>query len=237
VFRDRFKSQLVGDEKYLRVLVAYIHLNPIAAKIVNSVDDECWTSFRAYVGLAPRPSWLTTSHFLEMFGGRKGLHAFVESYRTGREAYPEDFEPETGMFNFEFSEESPVERIELSSCGDHGAHDRFVQETLASIQNLTGADLSKLRLNKKGPGANPARRFAIWALARSGRLTHREIAEVLDVSLSRVGKTLWTLRNQGTREPVKDWMMAWHMSASDSQFDDVSLSTTHRKPGSRQGKR
>ena len=92
-------------------------------------------------------------------------------------------------------------------------------------------------LNKKGPGANPARRFAIWALAQSGRLTHREIAEVLDVSLSRVGKTLWTLRNQGTREPVRDWMMAWHVSASESQFDDVSLSTTHRKPGSRQAKR
>ncbi len=98
VFRGRFRSQPIKNEQHLRVLIAYIHLNPVVANLVKRVDDEAWTSYRAYMQKEPGPEWLTTSFFTRLFGGTKRLHAFVQSYRLWRLEYPEEFEPETGLF-------------------------------------------------------------------------------------------------------------------------------------------
>jgi len=87
VFRGRFNSQLVEDEEHLRILVAYIHLNPVEANLIRRVADEGWTSYRAYMQKEKPQGWLSTSFFLELFGGRKKLHAFVQSYRLGRKEY------------------------------------------------------------------------------------------------------------------------------------------------------
>jgi DNA-binding XRE family transcriptional regulator len=38
--------------------IGYIHNNPVRAGLVGRARDSEWTSHRAYVGLAPTPSWL-----------------------------------------------------------------------------------------------------------------------------------------------------------------------------------
>jgi REP element-mobilizing transposase RayT len=98
VFRGRFRSQLVRNPVHLRVLIAYIHLNPVSAHLTKRVDDECWTSYRAYMNKEHRPGWLTTSYFTKVLGGRKKLHEFVESYHHGRLEYPLELEQATGLF-------------------------------------------------------------------------------------------------------------------------------------------
>lgn len=205
VFRGRFRSQLVEREEHLRVLVAYIHLNPVTASLIRRVDDEGWTSYRAYMGKEPGPDWLTTSFFLGLLGGKERLHAFVESYRLGRSEYPEEFEPETGLFRRTADEGGQEEEEKKGEC----RRSLPVEEILERIQELTGADRPGLRRREMGSGANPARRFAIWALARRAGITHREIAGVLDVPFYQVGRVLGSLRKRGAREPVKGWMESW----------------------------
>ena len=39
-------------------LVAYIHNNPVRARVVDRARDSTWTSHRAFVGDAPSPPWL-----------------------------------------------------------------------------------------------------------------------------------------------------------------------------------
>lgn len=39
-------------------LIAYIHNNPVRAKVVAHAADSDWTSHRAYLGLSSRPEWL-----------------------------------------------------------------------------------------------------------------------------------------------------------------------------------
>jgi len=39
-------------------LIAYIHNNPVRAKVVSRARHSTWTSHAAYLGLAPRPEWL-----------------------------------------------------------------------------------------------------------------------------------------------------------------------------------
>jgi hypothetical protein len=67
-------------------LINYIHCNPVRAGVVASPRDSDWTSHRAYVGLAQRPSWLNVECGLELAGldSASALAAWIESTRTDR---------------------------------------------------------------------------------------------------------------------------------------------------------
>ncbi len=215
VFRGRFKNQLVEDEEHLRILIAYIHLNPIEARLVKNLDEECWTSHLAYMGREGKPDWLCTDFFLELFGGRRKLANFIRSYRTGRREYPEDFNHETGLFSRKaINAEVKAKGGRVARTGGNYTppRNRSPDEVLQEIMEVTGMSLSALCRKEMGPGANPARRFAIWALYRAADITQREIGKLLDVSHYQVGKVLGRMRKQGVRglsEPAKGWVNSW----------------------------
>lgn len=63
VFEGRFVSRLIGDDLYLRTVVRYVAMNPVAAGLVANPEDWPWSSYQATAGLAePRPflhlNWL-----------------------------------------------------------------------------------------------------------------------------------------------------------------------------------
>jgi putative transposase len=49
LFQSRFKSVLVEDESYLVTLSAYIHLNPVRAKMTNDPESYKWSSCGIYL--------------------------------------------------------------------------------------------------------------------------------------------------------------------------------------------
>ena len=59
LFQGRFRSPLVEDESHLVVLSRYVVLNPVRASLVEHPADWRWSSYRAAVGLCPRPPFLT----------------------------------------------------------------------------------------------------------------------------------------------------------------------------------
>ncbi len=48
LFQDRFRSEVVNDMAYFITLFRYIHQNPVAAKISESVDDYRWSSWAEF---------------------------------------------------------------------------------------------------------------------------------------------------------------------------------------------
>jgi len=52
LFQDRYKSEAVETDDYLRVVIRYIHWNPLKARIVKSLEDYTWSSYREYLGLS-----------------------------------------------------------------------------------------------------------------------------------------------------------------------------------------
>jgi REP element-mobilizing transposase RayT len=50
IFQGPFKSKLVQDDNYLRVLIRYINLNPIKHKIVKKIEDWPYVSHHNYIG-------------------------------------------------------------------------------------------------------------------------------------------------------------------------------------------
>jgi putative transposase len=49
VFEQRYKAFLVDKDNYLLQVSRYIHLNPVAARIVERPQDYRWSSYRAYL--------------------------------------------------------------------------------------------------------------------------------------------------------------------------------------------
>jgi REP element-mobilizing transposase RayT len=209
VFRGRFTSQLVEDEEYLRYLVAYIHLNPVKDHLVKRLDSFAWTSHRAYIGRDTVPEWLIVDRFLEIFGGSSKLDDFLRSVRNKSIKYPDDFNPDTGLFRKKAIE--PVASTRKAVTPENAVQPlkRSVEEVLADVVRLTGESLEKLKKAEMGPRANPARRFATWALQRGADMTYKQIAKTLGMPQSQVAKLLSRLRHGEITPPLRDWIDQW----------------------------
>lgn len=80
LFRGRYKSQLIDDDCYQLIVSRYIHLNPVEAKLVTNPADYVWSSYRAYLGLAPSQPWLSKDIILKNLLETKML-AHVKDYQ------------------------------------------------------------------------------------------------------------------------------------------------------------
>ena len=49
VFRGRYKCEQIKDEAHLYNVLAYIHFNPIKAKIVNKLSEYKFSSYNQYI--------------------------------------------------------------------------------------------------------------------------------------------------------------------------------------------
>jgi REP element-mobilizing transposase RayT len=82
LFQGRFHSPLVESDRHLLELSRYVVLNPVRAGLVRHPADWRWSSYRAAVGLAPQPAFLTLDTVLGYFVGdeaaaRRRYDAFV----------------------------------------------------------------------------------------------------------------------------------------------------------------
>jgi REP element-mobilizing transposase RayT len=209
IFRGRYKSQLIEDEEYLRYLLAYIHLNPIEGKLALRLDSECWTSHRAYIGKDQVPEWLKVDTFLDLFSGADNLHGFVTSVRKKAISYPEDFNPDTGLFE---------KRAIVIKTKDFNQAPRYksprkkfftAEEVLRQVCEICGVSMTEIMSTQKGPGANPARRFAIWSLVRGAGLFYRDVAKMLELPPYQVPKVMSRLQSNRVQPPLDKWIKEW----------------------------
>jgi putative transposase len=73
LFQNRYKSIICQEETYLRELVRYIHLNPIRAGIVQSLDELKSYQYCGHSSLMGKVErkWQDTDYVLGYFGKRK----------------------------------------------------------------------------------------------------------------------------------------------------------------------
>lgn len=86
VWQGRYKSRLVGDQRYFDRVVLYINLNPVTGGLVDDPADYRWSSHRELLGKVKQP--LTDiEEALMGFGQtrRSARSAYVRSLRGARE--------------------------------------------------------------------------------------------------------------------------------------------------------
>ncbi len=70
LWQGRFKAKWVEDERYLGQLIAYVHLNPVAAGLVSTARDYRWSGHREVLGLR-RASIVAVDNVLTVYGSRR----------------------------------------------------------------------------------------------------------------------------------------------------------------------
>jgi len=201
LFRGRFHSQPVRDETALPFVLAYIHLNPLRANLITRLNQHAWTSHREYLGADSPPEWLTTGHFLELLGSATRLHEYVLGLHQGAISWPDELELRNGWIVDQKRREKRSGRRARSDDTDSRFHEP--NELLQKVCKITGSSRRDLRTIVMGPRANPARRFAVWALDRYSTLTHGEIGGRLDMSRKQVANVL--SRSTAGSEPIDSW--------------------------------
>ncbi len=82
LFENRYKSILCDEDNYLLALVRYIHLNPVRAGLVKTLeelDHYSWSGHSAIMG-KKKQDWMDASYVLAQFGNRK--NAARSAYRS-----------------------------------------------------------------------------------------------------------------------------------------------------------
>lgn len=74
LFQNRYKSLLCEEEAYFRELIRYIHLNPVRAGLVESIDalDSYPWCGHAFVANGSEYPWHDVSFVLSWFGEKRG---------------------------------------------------------------------------------------------------------------------------------------------------------------------
>jgi len=68
LFQNRFSSTMIKRDSHLRESCRYVVLNPVRAGMCGRPEDWRWSSYRASVGLAPAPAFLSVDSLLGLFG-------------------------------------------------------------------------------------------------------------------------------------------------------------------------
>jgi len=200
VFRGRFRSQLVEDDDYLRYLVAYLHLNPVRAQIVQRPEEALWSSAEVYLRSSRGPEWLVTEEVLSWFESRNALVQYHWDCAVNRLPPPRDFCPETGLFR----NLSTVPAPEPLSRNDRSFDGSPVEEIMQLVAEAIDVPRRDLLANQRGRGRNRARRVLTWVLATELGMGCKEIAAIVGGTPNAVSLVLVKMRRRLRTEAAPD---------------------------------
>lgn len=197
VWRGRYKSRLVEEDAYWEYLVAYLHLNPVRAGLVDRARSARWTSLETYRGQGRALRCLRTDDVLAQMGGLRPMLAYMDDVQRKREDAPAGFEEED-LWRVPTSQ--PVPRPAPS----HSAP-RTAEEALTEVCEVTGTPREALFRYRRG-SANQAAWIAAWWLQEGAGLTQREVGRIMGISQPGVAQRGRLLRKHGQEGQLAEWM-------------------------------
>jgi len=84
LFERPFKRKLIDTEEYLKMIIIYIHLNPVHHQITQSFENYLWSSYKTL--LDNRQTKLPRKAVFDIFEGRD---RFIEDHRYAKINYME----------------------------------------------------------------------------------------------------------------------------------------------------
>ncbi len=91
LFRGRYKAILVEAQSYFLQLTRYIHLNPVAAGIVQHPKDYPWSSYNFLLNKKEKPNWLYFDEILKSFDPKDPVKDYKKFVSEGIDAELKSF--------------------------------------------------------------------------------------------------------------------------------------------------
>lgn len=182
VFEQRYKAMLVDKDNYLLQVSRYIHLNPVAAKIVKRPQDYRWSSYPSYLR-SKGVSGLKYETVLGYFsaGRRRRLaqyREFVEGEIEGKEKWAE-LPVLMGAFigDEDFAEQARKKAVKVSELAGHYPLKRIVQ----AVCKVSGIAEEEIKRPMRREGVQRAREVLCYVSRRHSDVGLRELARFLGV--------------------------------------------------------
>lgn len=188
LFRGRYRSEPIDDERYLATVLRYIHRNPLGDGPIRT-DTFRWTSHPAYLGRDEAPEWLTVTPLLSRFRNRFEYDAFIAGadrdgsrlrVRRARPPRPLDLEDVEAALGIGSSRELDVVRR-----GGRGVRNDARLAAVLLARDHTSANLERIAERYGYRDVSVARA----AISRGRRRAGRDLrfAELLDHARLRLG--------------------------------------------------
>ncbi len=158
VFQDRYRSEIITDDKYLLQVIRYVHNNPVKAKIVKSPEEYVWSSYTEYINENVLIKYQQKKFILGYFSDNQDQ--FAEFHRQKDDNEYMDMKEDIGK-----------ERLDR---GQKIIETYFREKGLRERRQVIKNQVYLEEL--------------IQNLIKDSRLTHRQIANLLEISNSAVHK-------------------------------------------------
>lgn len=199
VFRGRFKNRIAGDFRYWMHLLSYLHLNPVPHLATHPANYR-WSSHRAYLGLEPVPSWLTTTDLIDRFGSVESIVEYVDEQMGGLGREPDGWDAERLW-------SPPPTEVVGPPPVPQATQDEMVDLAFAELEQVLGVPEAQFTVSLRGRRDNRRRWVAAWWLGRRAGLTHRQISHLLGCSPASVANLLQRLKERPDPQ-ISDWQSA-----------------------------
>lgn len=225
-WQGRFRSKFVGDEEYVRRLIAYIHLNPVTAGIVRDAVRYRWCGHREMVGRAAGRRLVDVNETLMSYhpkrsdalaGYRAAMSStLAEEWRSegpGRLPWWKVGRPKSGDDEREIEVDETRPRIQMNGRSNVEVRPRmeiarFV-ELGAEACGLTAADL---RSTKRAAPVVEAREILAWL----GTMLYGFKVKEMAAGFDKYGETASRLVSRAARRRMDDVGFADRIKSVDS---------------------
>lgn len=186
VFTRGPKDILIPDSRVGHVL-AYVHNNPVRAKLATEPEQSSWTSHRFYTGREPAPSWLKVHEGFARSDTNARSQATFDAFVRRTTAHPvlgdvesdEDFMLK--LEDYERQQSALVERMRPP---------RILPELIATVAAAEATmPLVQLRSTRRGVAETRARAAVVRCGTRLG-MTTAELVSALHITRQAVSKIL-----------------------------------------------
>ena len=186
LFNERYTPILIDNDLYLRVVTAYVAMNPVNHGFVDDPGDWKWSSYRATAGLETPPGYLCLDWLLSAFSARcmEEAHArFFDYLRAPTLADAEHWNSKPLVGSSEFEHE----------LRDHIGATLFMAALPRSYRSLDRPPLERLfgfPMTKEGRNSQMLRAHVLHAYTMS------DIARGLSMHPASVSRIVAALRRQ-----------------------------------------
>lgn len=175
-------------------LVAYIHNNPVRAKVVDHAAASTWTSHRMYVGAAAAPRWLDVERGLALVA--RGDSTSFDAWVQTQPAHPMSTDPDETYEDIIARYEAGEAAKDRAACDVRTVVPPTLLQTVSETFALTD---SRLLSKRRGQSEVTARAVVVRCCDALG-FTSTQIARALHITPAGV---LWLRAHHGDREDVQ----------------------------------
>ena len=198
LFQGRYKAIICERDEYLLELVRYIHLNPVRAKLVRSVEQYPYSGHHCYMA-GKSSEMMDPTAVLKLFGGVKAYRRFVQDGLADghREDYYE-VEDQRFLGAAGFGERM---RAEVEEESERRVKKKPLEKVLEGLARQMKVSTEALRGPDRSWRVSRARILVAYVLVREGGYGVAELASYFGRDQTTISSSISRFSEKARREP------------------------------------